>query len=176
MCAAYLDMLLFLFSLCLSLYSFISYTLSVARCIVMFSVSLRVPSRFWQLTPPHAVPGLMTAFSQHISVVLYGPPDCGKSLSGSVFAAMIGRPFVNFNCTHRLDYQSFSKLLKGVAATGAWMCLHAFDRVTVSVMSAMAEMLAALQRAVAAGTEASGKKFRLARTLCGAIFSVLHLD
>jgi len=41
-----------------------------------------------------------------------------------------------------------AKLLMGIAATGAWACLQNFDRVSMTVMSSVAEFIAALQRAL----------------------------
>lgn len=61
---------------------------------------------------------------------------------------MLGRPSVMFTCSGHMSYHSFAKLLKGVAATGAWLCLHAFDRLSAGVMSSVAELVSSLMRAV----------------------------
>ena len=95
----------------------------------------------------------MQAFRLHCGVSMYGPTDSGKAITAQAFASRLGRPFLFYNCTHRLNHRSFSKLLKGIAATGSWACLHAFDRVAPNVMSSVAEMVAAVQRALLVGQQ-----------------------
>eukprot|EP00698_Gefionella_okellyi_P011213 TRINITY_DN2949_c0_g2_i1.p1 TRINITY_DN2949_c0_g2~~TRINITY_DN2949_c0_g2_i1.p1 ORF type:complete len:3309 (-),score=891.59 TRINITY_DN2949_c0_g2_i1:55-9981(-) len=104
-------------------------------------------------------PVLAQAVSMQLGSCLAGPEDAGKRETIRAFALMSARPFIAFNCNARMPYASFAKLLKGIAATGAWVCLASIDRVAQDVLSTLTELIAALQRAVAAQL----KRFRFSQ-------------
>jgi hypothetical protein len=79
-----------------------------------------------------------------------GQPGCGKTQTSEDMAAALGRPFIFFNCENELSHRVLSNLLKGVASTGAWICLDNFEMLSSGAMSAVAQQVLAIQRAIGA--------------------------
>ena len=98
-----------------------------------------------------AVCTIVGALHYNLGAAIIGQPGCGKTQTSEDVAASLGRPFIFFNCEHELSYRVLSNLLKGVASTGAWICLDNFDMLSSEAISLVAQQVLDIQRAAAAG-------------------------
>jgi hypothetical protein len=53
-----------------------------------------------------------------------------------------------FNCSESLNYHSVFKLLKGVSATGGFICFDEFNRIHSEVLSVVGQQILAIQNAI----------------------------
>ncbi len=68
----------------------------------------------------------------------------GKNLGKSVFV---------YNCSEKLDVKNFKTLLEGLIMTGFWGCFDEFNRVSISVLSAVSVYLGLVFDAIHAKKE-----------------------
>lgn len=53
-----------------------------------------------------------------------------------------------FNCSEQIDYKVMAKTFSGVVAAGCWTCLDEFNRISVEVLSVVAQQLGAVRQAL----------------------------
>ena len=72
----------------------------------------------------------------------------GKTESVKDLAKATGTFCLVFNCSESLNYHSVFKLLKGVSATGGFICFDEFNRIQSEVLSVVAQQILAIQNAI----------------------------
>ncbi|KAJ8610166.1 hypothetical protein CTAYLR_008741 [Chrysophaeum taylorii] len=85
----------------------------------------------------------------NIGCAVMGPACCGKSETIKAMGLAMGKLSYVFGCSPEYDCTSLGRLIKGVAASGAWLLLEDFDRVAPSVLSVCAVHFKAISEGLA---------------------------
>lgn len=70
-----------------------------------------------------------------------GPADVGKSAAVREISKLVGRFVIIVNCHQHLDLEYFEKCFTGLPACGCFGCFDELNRLTYSVLSAIAQQL-----------------------------------
>jgi hypothetical protein len=93
----------------------------------------------------------------------------GKTESTKDLAKGIARQCVVFNCSDQIDYKMMGKLYSGVISAGAWTCLDEFNRISIEVLSVIAQQVLTIRMALLANAQDllfEGRQLRVKNT-CG---------
>lgn len=90
---------------------------------------------------------ILLAFQHQLNASIEGPTATGKSETLKSLSKALAIQLKVFDCTPNLDYRSISRFLKGIATSGAWLCLEDFNRIELNTISVITQQVRAIQMA-----------------------------
>lgn len=91
---------------------------------------------------------ILLAFQHQLNASIEGPTAAGKSETIKDLAKALAIQLKVFDCTPDLDYRSISRFLKGIATSGAWICLEDFNRIATKTISVVSQQIRSIQMAL----------------------------
>lgn len=78
----------------------------------------------------------------------YGPAGTGKTESVKALGSALGRQVLVFNCDEGIDFKSMGRIFTGIVKCGAWGCFDEFNRLKIDQLSAISQMIQAIQESL----------------------------
>lgn len=88
---------------------------------------------------------ILLAYQHQLNAAVEGRSATGKSQTIRDLAKSLAIQLKIFDCTPDLDYRSISRFLKGVATSGAWLCLEDFNHIALKTISVITQHIRAIQ-------------------------------
>ena len=95
---------------------------------------------------------LCAAASLHYAGAVTGPSGVGKSETVRELALALAKVYVPMACSGN-DASAVTRLLRGAASSGAWLCLEEFHRFPPGVIDVAAQQMLAIQQAAIRGLQ-----------------------
>lgn len=91
---------------------------------------------------------ILLAYQHQLNASIEGPTATGKSETIKDLSKVLAIQLKVFDCTPDLDYRTISRFLKGIATSGAWLCLEDFNRIDTKTISVIAQYIRPIQMAL----------------------------
>ncbi|XP_056412427.1 uncharacterized protein LOC130355786 isoform X2 [Hyla sarda] len=96
---------------------------------------------------------VMGAVSAGIDVMCVGPQASGKKSTIQELCFSLGKPLYSFHCTKTSDHNILKDICKGLASSGAWVCINGIEQLPQPSMMFLAQFLTEIQSARHLGKE-----------------------
>ncbi|XP_075119220.1 uncharacterized protein LOC142194092 [Leptodactylus fuscus] len=96
---------------------------------------------------------VMGAVSAGTDVMCVGPQACGKKSTIQELSFALGKPLYSFHCTGSSDQNILKDICKGLASSGAWVCMNRVEQLSQPSMMLLAQFLTQIQSAKHFGKE-----------------------
>ncbi|XP_040278224.1 dynein beta chain, flagellar outer arm-like [Bufo bufo] len=97
---------------------------------------------------------VMGAVSAGIDAMCIGPQASGKKSTIQELSLALGKPLFSFHCTKNSDHSILKDICKGLASSGAWVCINGIEQLPKPSMMLLAQFLTQIQSARHFGKEA----------------------
>ncbi|XP_075192459.1 uncharacterized protein LOC142291659 [Anomaloglossus baeobatrachus] len=96
---------------------------------------------------------VMAAVTAGIGAMCVGPQATGKKSTIQELSLALGKPLYSFHFTKSSDHNILKDICKGLASSGAWICMNGVERLPLPSMMLLAQFLKQIQSSRLLGKE-----------------------